>query len=143
MIGPAHHVGVAVHRLDPAIERYRLLGLALDYVESVPSAGVRVAFLRAGGIHVELVEPLDPKGAVARFLESRGEGLHHIAFVTPDIVQELARLEGEGFELVDRAPRAGARGRKVAFVHPRSAHGVLIELVQEPAAPRDVSGLLG
>ncbi len=132
MIGPAHHVGIAVHHLEPAVERYRLLGLALDYVDSVPAAGVRVAFLRAGGIQVELVEPLDPKGAVARFLESRGEGLHHVAFATPDIVQELGRLAGEGFELVDKVPRPGARGRKVAFVHPRSAHGVLIELVQEP-----------
>lgn len=132
MIGPAHHVGIAVEHLAPAIDRYRLLGLALDYVEDVPSAGVRVAFLKAGGIHVELVEPLDPSGAVARFLSKRGEGLHHIAFATKDIAGELARLEKEGFELVDRVPRPGARGRQVAFLQPRSAHGVLIELVQEP-----------
>lgn len=131
MIGPAHHVGIAVHHLEPAIERYRLLGLAVDYMDTVPGEGVRVAFLRAGGVHVELVEPLDTEGAVARFLEKRGEGLHHLAFSTEDIAAELARLEREGFELVDRAPRAGARGRKVAFLHPRSGHGVLIELVQE------------
>lgn len=132
MIGPAHHVGIAVHHLEPAIERYTLMGLSLDYVDTVPSAGVRVAFLRAGGIHVELVEPLEPGGPVARFLENRGEGLHHLAFSTGDIVGELARLGREGFELVDKAPRPGARGRQVAFVHPKSAHGVLIELVQEP-----------
>ena len=132
MIGPAHHVGIAVEHLDLAIERYQALGLVLDYTEDVPSAGVRVAFLKAGAVHVELVEPLDPSGPVARFLAKRGEGLHHIAFSTRDIVGELARLEEEGFELVDRAPRPGARGRMVAFLQPRSAHGVLIELVQEP-----------
>jgi methylmalonyl-CoA epimerase len=135
VIGPAHHVGIAVRRLEPAIERYTLLGLTLDYVDTVPGAGVRVAFLHAGGIHVELVEPLDPDGTVARFLENRGEGLHHLALSTGDIVGELARLEREGFELVDKAPRPGTRGRKVAFVHPKSAHGVLIELVQEPDQP--------
>ncbi len=132
MIGAAHHVGIAVEHLAPAIQRYGLLGLVLEYVEDVPSAGARVAFLKAGGIQVELVEPLDPSGAVARFLAKRGEGLHHIAFSSEDIAGELARLEKAGFELVDRAPRPGAHGRQVAFLQPRSAHGVLIELVQEP-----------
>ncbi len=132
MIGPAHHVGIAVLRLDPAIARYRALGLELDYVEDVPAAGARVAFLKAGPVHVELVEPLGPDSPVARFLERRGEGLHHLAFSSPDIAAELVRLEKLGFELVDRAPRPGARGRKVAFLQPRSAHGVLIELVQDP-----------
>lgn len=133
MIGPVHHVGIAVKRLEPAIERYGLLGLELDYADTVPGAGVRVAFLKAGGVHVELVEPVDRNGTVARFLERRGEGLHHLAFLTEDIVSELSRLAAEGFDLIDRAPRPGARGRKVAFVHPKSAHGVLVELVQEPA----------
>ena len=132
MIGPVHHVGVAVRELEPAIERYRLFGLEPDYIETVAPAGVRVAFLRAGGVHVELVEPLEQTGAVARFLQSRGEGLHHIAFAAEDIRTELARLAEEGFELVDKSPRPGARGRLVAFVHPKSTHGVLIELVQEP-----------
>ena len=93
---------------------------------------MRVAFLKAGATHVELVEPLDPAGTVARFIESRGEGLHHIAFATHDLVGDLRRLEDEGFQLIDRVPRPGARGRLVAFVHPRSTHGVLVELVQEP-----------
>ncbi len=143
MIGAVHHVGVAVRSLEPAIARYRLFGLSLDYTDTVPGSGVRVAFLGAGGTHVELIEPLDPKGAVARFLESRGEGLHHIAFETDDIVAELARLAMAGFDLVDRAPRTGARGRRVAFVHPRSAHGVLLELVQEPPSRQEPSGPLG
>lgn len=132
MIGPLHHVGIAVRELQPAIQRYLGLGLSLDYTDTVPGAGVRVAFLKAGDVHIELVEPLESGGTVARFLERRGEGLHHLAFSTPDIVGDLQRLRAEGFELVDRVPRPGARGRLVAFVHPRSTHGVLVELVQEP-----------
>ncbi len=132
MIGPAHHVGIAVQDLEAAVDRYRAFGLALDYVDEVPAAGVRVAFLAAGGIHVELVQPLGPDTTVARFLARRGEGLHHVAFTVADIPAELVRLEKQGFALVDREPRPGARGRKVAFLQPRSAHGVLIELVQEP-----------
>ncbi len=132
MIGPAHHVGIAVHDLEAAIDRYRALGLTVEYVEEVPAAGVRVAFLGAGGVHVELVQPLGPETAVARFLARRGEGLHHLAFAVRDIPLELVRLERQGFALVDREPRPGSHGRLVAFLHPRSAHGVLIELVQEP-----------
>ena len=132
MIDKAHHIGIAVQRLEPAVDRYRGLGLALDFVEDVPAAGVRVAFLKAGGVRVELVEPLGPSSPVSRFLERRGEGLHHLAFSVPDVAGELARLERQGVELVDRVPRPGARGTLVAFLHPRSAHGVLIELVQEP-----------
>lgn len=131
-MGPTHHVGIAVRKLEPAIERYKALGLELDYTDTVAGQGVRVAFLKAGSAHIELVEPTDPTGTVARFIERRGEGLHHIAFTTDDIVGDLRHLEDEGFELIDRVPRAGARGRFVAFVHPRSTHGVLIELVEEP-----------
>ena len=131
MIGPLHHVGIAVRDLDAAVDRYRLFGLSLDSVEEVPSAGARVAFLNAGEARIELVMPLGRDTPVARFLEKRGEGLHHLAFRTADIVSELAELEGQGFELVDHAPRPGAHGSLVAFLHPRTSHGVLIELVQE------------
>ena len=131
MIGPIHHVGIAVRNLDAAVERYRLLGLSLDYVEDVPAGGARVAFLNAGEARVELVTPLSGDTPVARFLEKRGEGLHHLAFRTADIASELAELQGRGFELVDHVPRPGAHGSLVAFLHPRSSHGVLIELVQE------------
>ncbi len=135
MIGPTHHIGVAVERLEPAIDRYRALGLVLDHVEEVPAAGVRAAFMKSDGVPVELIEPLGPSSPVARFLARRGEGLHHVAFAVADIPAELVRLEKLGFELVDRAPRPGARGGLVAFLHPRSAHGVLIELVQEARGP--------
>lgn len=132
MIGPAHHVGIAVQDLESAIDRYRAFGLSLDYVDEVPGQRVRVAFLQAGGIHVELVTPTGPESTVAGFLSKRGEGLHHLAFQVDDIASELVRLEKQGFALVDRVPRPGAHGRLVAFLHPRSAHGVLLELVQEP-----------
>lgn len=131
MIGPAHHIGVAVRRLDEAVARYRAFGISPASMEDVPAEGVRVAFLDAGGVQIELLESLQEDGVIARFIEKRGEGLHHMAFATPDIVAEMVRLRNAGFELVDREPRVGSRGRRVAFIHPRSAHGVLLELVEE------------
>ena len=131
MMGPAHHVGIAVKRIDAALAAYRAFGLVPESVEEVPSQGVRVAFLRAGSLGVELLESLKPEGVIARFVEDRGEGLHHLAFAVTDIRAEMRRLQEGGFQLVDPAPRLGAHGRLVAFVHPRSAHGVLVELVQE------------
>jgi len=131
MIGRAHHIGIAVRDLEGTLARYRALGLVPTSVEDVPPESVRVAFLDAGGVRLELLEPLRPEGAVHRFLERRGEGLHHLAFEVEDIVAELARLGEEGFQLVDEGPRPGAHGRSVAFVHPKSLHGVLLELVQE------------
>ena len=130
MIGAAHHVGIAVRRIDEAVERYRALGLQPETIEDVPSEGVRVAFLPAGPVRIELLESLRPDGVIARFIERRGEGLHHLAFVTDDIRRAMTRLKSEGFELVDSEPRRGAHGRLVAFIHPRSAHGVLLEIVQ-------------
>jgi len=132
MIGPAHHVGVAVKSLEEALEGYRQLGLEPDVMEEVPSQGVRVAFLRAGSVRIELLESLQPDGVIARFIQRRGEGLHHLAFASEDIRKEMTRLRQAGFELVDAEPRRGSGGRLVAFVHPRSLHGVLLELVEEP-----------
>src|SRR5438552_2439534 len=132
MIGPAHHVGIAVKSLREALEAYRRLGLEPDFTEEVPSQGVRVAFLRTGAVRVELLESLQPDGVIARFIERRGEGLHHLAFATADIREEMTRLGKAGFGLVDAEPRPGSQGRLVAFVHPRALHGVLLELVEEP-----------
>jgi methylmalonyl-CoA/ethylmalonyl-CoA epimerase len=131
MIGPAHHVGVAVRRLDEALADYRRLGFEAEPVEEVPAQGVRVAFLRSGPVRIELLESLAPGGVIARFVERRGEGLHHLAFAVRDLRDELRRLREQGFELIDPEPRPGAHGRLVAFLHPRSARGVLLELVQE------------
>lgn len=131
MIGPVDHVGIAVRRLDAALVTYRSMGLAPESIEALVSQGVRAAFLPAGDVSIELLESLTPDGVIARFLERRGEGLHHVAFRVPDIRGELERLREAGMRLVDEEPRVGARGRLVAFVHPSSVHGVLVELVQE------------
>ncbi len=129
MIGPAHHVGVAVRSLDAALADYRTLGFEAESVEEVPGQGVRVAFLGTGAVRIELLESLRPDGVIARFVDRSGEGLHHLAFAVPDIRAEMRRLREKGLKLVDAEPRPGARGRLVAFIHPRSAHGVLLELV--------------
>jgi len=139
MIGPAHHVGVAVRSLDAALADYRTLGFEAESVEDVPAQGVRVAFLGTGGVRIELLESLRPDGVIARFVDRSGEGLHHLAFAVPDIRAEMRRLREKGLRLVDAEPRPGARGRLVAFVHPRSAHGVLLELVQESAGSGSAS----
>jgi methylmalonyl-CoA/ethylmalonyl-CoA epimerase len=135
MIGPIHHVGVAVENLEPALERYRILGLMPDSVEDLAPQGVRVAFLRTGGAKIEFVAPLSPQSTISRFLATRGEGLHHLAFASQEITADLKALAANGFELIDRTPRPGALGSRVAFVHPRSAHGVLLELVEDAKRP--------
>lgn len=132
MIGPAHHIGVAVRSLEDAVASYQKFGLQTETIEDVPLQGVRVAFLRTGGVRLELLQSLRSDGVIARFIERRGEGIHHLAFETKDIRAEMRRLRTAGLELVDEEPRPGARGRLVAFVHPRSTHGVLLELVEEP-----------
>lgn len=126
-----HHVGLVVRDLGAAVARYRELGFPDPELVDVPEQGVRVASFRAGPGWIELMTPTVPETGVARFLESRGEGLHHVAFAVPDLASALRRLDEAGFELIDRAPRRGIHGWRVAFVHPRSCHGVLTELVEE------------
>ncbi len=134
-LGAIHHVAVVVRDMDDALRFYHdTLGLDLDAVVPIPSDGVRIAFLPVGGSRVELVEPTDPSTGVARFLESRGEGFHHVCFEVPDIARALAEMEAAGVELIDHAARRGAEG-PVAFVHPRSCHGVLVELIEERGGP--------
>ena len=131
MILGIDHVGIAV-RDDGAAETFaHLLGDAVPGFEAVGAQVVRVCFLPAEPPNVELLTPT-AEGAISRFLERRGEGLHHVCFAVDDIAAELRRIEDAGFELIDRAPRDG-HGGLVAFVHPRSAHGVLIELLQRRA----------
>jgi len=124
---PLDHVGIAVPSLEAACPLFEsLLGETSSPPEVLEAQGVRIAFVGA----VELLEPLNPETTIGRFLERRGPGLHHFAYRTDDIASELIRLEAEGLELVDRIPRAGANGHLVAFLHPSSTQGVLIELVQ-------------
>jgi methylmalonyl-CoA epimerase len=127
------HVGVAVKNLDEAIGVYRdILGFKLLGVHVLTERKVKVAFLSTGGeTQIELLEPLGSESPVAKFLESRGEGIHHIAVKVDDIEKALEELKRKGVMLVDEKPRAGAEGKKIAFVHPKSTKGVLLELVME------------
>ena len=128
------HVGVAVKNLDEAISVYRdVLGFKLEGVHVLTERKVRVAFLSAGGeASIELLEPLGNDSPVAKFLESRGEGIQHVAVKVENIETTLEELKGKGVVLVDDKPRAGAEGKKIAFVHPKSTKGVLLELCEEP-----------
>ncbi len=134
-MGRIHHVAVVVRDLDAAVGFYRdTLGMPLELVLPVPSDQVRIGFLTVGESRIELVEPTSDDPGVARFLASRGEGFHHVCFEVRDVAATLDELAAEGIELIDRAPRAGADG-PVAFIHPRSAHGVLVELVEAAGGP--------
>jgi methylmalonyl-CoA/ethylmalonyl-CoA epimerase len=125
-----HHLGVAVDDLDEAISTYaRFLGAELEGRETQEEQGVEAASLRVGPNHVELLAALGDDTPVGRFLSRRGPGMHHVAYEVDDLTGELARLEGEGAELIDASPRQGLFGMQVAFVHPESANGVLSELV--------------
>lgn len=125
------HVGIAVNSIEESLPFYKeRLGLEVVHREKVPSQGVEVAFLGRGPSTVELLEPLDESGAVAGFLKKRGPGLHHVAFKTADIREQMQKLRKEGTELLQREPRPGARQHSVCFIHPRSSGGTLIELVE-------------
>ena len=132
-VGKVDHLGVAVKSLDEALKFYRdFLGLAVGGVEEVASQRVKLAFLTVGETRIELLEPTSPDGAVAKFIETRGEGLQHVALEVSDIVQTLDAAKAAGIRLVDETPRVGAGGHQVAFIHPKAASGVLIELVERP-----------
>jgi methylmalonyl-CoA epimerase len=127
------HVGVAVAELEPALELYRdRFQLTLAHREVVEEQGVEAVLLDTGENHVELLAPLGAETPVGRFLERNGPGLHHLAYQVTDIERTLGALRDAGFELIDKQPRAGIRGSRVAFLHPRATAGVLTEIV-EPA----------
>lgn len=134
-LGRVHHVAVVVRSLETALGFWRdMLGLELDVVEEMTVDRVRIAFLRVGESKIELVEPTDDTTGVARFLDSKGEGFHHVCFEVANLAETLLRLEIDGVELIDTSPRKGAEG-PVAFLHPRSCHGVLVELIEAPGGP--------
>jgi methylmalonyl-CoA epimerase len=134
-LGKVHHVALVVTSIEDALGIWReQLGLELDTVMDIPSDRVRIAFLAVGESKVELVEPTDDTTGVARFLASKGEGFHHVCFEVANLSETLLRLELDGLELIDNAPRKGAEG-PVAFIHPRSCHGVLVELIEAPGGP--------
>lgn len=131
-----HHIAIAVNDLEAALAFYRdALRLEVTQRREVPEEGVEIAFLPAGEGEIELLRPLDLEGGVARFLEKRGEGLHHICLRVDDITAAIERLRAAGATLLSKEPRIGADGTRYVFIHPRSAHGVLLELY-EKSCPR-------
>jgi methylmalonyl-CoA/ethylmalonyl-CoA epimerase len=132
MIKKLLHIGVAVRELDTSIELFsKLFGIGDPVKESVADQKVNVAFFHVGNVSVELTEATSPDSAIAKFIDKRGEGVHHLSFEVDDIDQELRRLKDAGFQLVDDRPRPGADGCRVAFLHPKSTNGILIELSQK------------
>lgn len=126
------HIGIAVKDLEASNLLFeKLLGKPHYKTEEVASEGVRTSFFKSGENKVELLEALDPDSPVAKFIEKKGEGIHHIAFEVDDIKSELKRLDAEGFRVLNKEPKRGADNKLVAFLHPKSANGVLVELCQE------------
>jgi methylmalonyl-CoA epimerase len=121
------HLGIAVPNLAEAVKAYEALGFSVEATHEVPTERVRAAFLPVGESHLELLEPTDPTSVIAKFLEKR-KGLHHVCVLVDDIEAALAELRSRGATLLDESPRTGAGGCRVAFVHPGSAAGVLLEL---------------
>lgn len=127
------HVGIAVHSIDESLPFWEsLTGEKGSGREVVEAQGVEVVFVGSGAGRMELLAPTRPDSTVARFLERRGPGMHHLCYRVPDLPAALAECERAGHELIDREPRAGAGGHRVAFLHPRTTQGVLIELLEQP-----------
>ncbi len=134
MEAPSHieHIGIAVKDLGRAIEFYeKTLGLTCYNIENIAEQKVKTAFFMIGQTKIELLEPTDKDSPVGKFIEKRGEGIHHIAFAVSEIEQQLDNLSESGVELIDSKPRKGAEGLDIAFLHPRSSAGVLIELCED------------
>jgi lactoylglutathione lyase/methylmalonyl-CoA/ethylmalonyl-CoA epimerase len=127
------HIGIVVQDIEAALKVYRdALGLELTKTEFVPEQQVKIAFLPTGESEIELVQPTTDDSGIARYLARRGEGIHHICLEVDDIEAALAQVAAQGMELIDKTPRIGSGGQKLAFVHPKSAHGVLIEFYERP-----------
>jgi methylmalonyl-CoA epimerase len=132
MLNKVDHIGIAVNSIEEALAFFRdTLGLEVEQVEEVPDQKVRIAFLPVGETHVELLEPTSPDSNVAKFLEKKGEGIHHLAFNVADIDAALASLKEKGVPLIDNEPRTGGGNKKIAFLHPKGSYRVLMELCQD------------
>ena len=136
-LGRLDHVGIAVADLAAARALYEgVLGLEVTHEEVIEDQGVHELLLRAGGAYVQLVAPLTPDSPVGRFLAKRGQGMHHVGYAVPDVAAALADLRDQGFEVIEPAPRIGSGGATIAFLHPKSMQGVLVELVEEGTGHR-------
>lgn len=126
------HIGIAVKNLIHSSETFqKILDVKDIHIESVPNQKVNIAMFEVGGTHIELLEGTTEESPISKFIEKKGEGIHHLSFEVEDIEKELSRLKAEGFQLIDEKPRVGAGGNLIAFVHPKSTNGVLIELIQK------------
>lgn len=131
MVKKVDHIGIAVSNLDDALKFYEeILGMNLHGTEVIEEQRVKVAFLPIGDTEIELLESTDAEGPIAKFIEKKGQGMQHIAYRVDDIEKELEELKGKGVRLIDEKPRYGAGGAKIAFLHPKSTNGVLVELCQ-------------
>lgn len=133
-ISHIEHLGIAVKSLDEAIPYYEnILGMKCYSIEEVADQKVKTAFFKVGQTKLELLEPTSGESPIAKFIEKRGEGIHHLAFAVEDgVANALAEMEGKGVRLIDKAPRKGAEGLNIAFIHPKSTHGVLTEFCEKP-----------
>lgn len=133
-ISHIEHLGIAVKSLDEAIPYYEnILGMKCYSIEEVADQKVKTAFFKVGQTKLELLEPTSDESPIAKFIEKRGEGIHHLAFAVEDgVANALAEIEGKGVRLIDKAPRKGAEGLNIAFIHPKSTHGVLTEFCEKP-----------
>lgn len=132
---PSHieHLGIAVNSLEEAIPFYeKMLGTACYSIEEVPEQKVKTAFFMIGQTKIELLESTDPEGPIGKFLESKGQGVHHVAFAVEGLQASLEETEANGIRLIDKTPRKGAEGLNIAFLHPKSTFGVLMELCENP-----------
>ncbi len=131
MLTKINHIGIATNSLDGVIPFYRdILGMAFMGMEEVAEQQVRVAFFEVGESKIELLEPTTAESPIAKFLEKNGPGIHHVAYEVENIDTAITKLESEGARMIDKAPRLGAHGVRIAFIHPKSSNGVLTELCQ-------------
>ena len=125
------HIGIAVKNLKEAIKIYEAFGLQVDSIETVEDQKITIAFISCGSVNLELLEAIGSEGPVAKFIEKRGEGIHHISLRVKNIAASLDKLKEKGIRLVDETPRKGAHNSKIAFIHPKATKGVLIELCEK------------
>ena len=125
------HIGIAVKNINQSLDFYkRGLGLELDGIEEIPDRNLRVGFINIGSTKIELIESTSDDSTIAKYIAKKGEGIHHICLLVDNLTEALKHFKSEGFELIDNQPRVGAEGSKIAFIHPKAAGGVLIELKQ-------------
>jgi len=126
-----NHIGIAVRSIEETAKFYSKLGLEIESIEIVESQKVRVAFIPVGDVRIELLEPTSDQSTIMKFIEKKGEGIHHIALSTDNLAERLKEIEKKGIRLIDTTPRKGAHNADIAFLHPKSTHGILLELCEE------------